>query len=409
MDAIKRRKVLQSLPLSVVPLAGCSSQDRSHHCTDWPSFRLDQKNTGYAKEAAELGDDPAVDWAFDTEGDIWGSPVICDGTVYIGSADSHLYAIDSTDGEETWRYGTDHRIEGTPAVHRDTVYFGSYDRSIYALDANDGKRRWSFETDGVIRSSPTVVGDTVYIGVGCVNLACAAYTEEELPEVGWVYALDRESGDLRWRSEFETEVVSTPAVLDGTLYVGCSDTRLYALDTSSGEQQWEYQAEDWIWSSPSVDGDSVFMGDFDSKVIAVDRGSGEEQWTFDTFGSYISGSTAVDEDTVYIGVTPSNHPQSGQRENAEIFAIDRDTGEELWSYETEALEIGSSPVITDEHLYIGTHAQVPDKGTGVYALTKDGEEQWFFDVDGRGVGSSPALVDGTLYFGAANGKLYALG
>lgn len=414
MERISRRKFLASVPASVAVLGGCSAPTTGNHPvaetpTDWPSFRLGTHNTGYAKGVADPDDEPAVRWTLETGGDIWGSPVVSDGLVYVGSADGYLYALDSRTGMIEWRYQTDHRIEGTPAVDRSTVYVGSYDKNVYALDAETGEKRWSYEADGLVRGSPTVVDGSVYIGVGCFNLACSWYADEEdAPEIGQLCSLDRSTGELNWRFEAEGEVVSTPAVHAGTVYVGSSDSCVYALDADSGEREWKYEAEDWIWSSPTVAFGTVFFGDFDADVYAVDAETGTEVWTFDTLGAYISGSTAVDEDTVYVGVVPANYPQSAQRNDAEVFALDRRTGDERWSYETDVLEIGSSPAVTDDRVYIGSHSPVDEDRTGLHALSKDGEERWLFEVDGRGVGSSPALVDGWLYFGAEDNRVYAL-
>jgi hypothetical protein len=43
-----------------------------------------------------------------------------------------------------------------------TVFIGSYDKKLYALDANTGKQRWSYDVGGQIPGSPTVMGTTVY-------------------------------------------------------------------------------------------------------------------------------------------------------------------------------------------------------------------------------------------------------
>lgn len=376
--------------------------------TDWPTFRLSRYNTGFARGVRDLGDEPTEKWTFETGDDVWASPVVSGGTVYVPSADNHLYALDAESGDELWQFEANGRIEGSPAVAGGTVYFGSYDETIYALDADSGEKRWTHRTDGLIRGSPTVAGDSIYIGVGCFNLACEWYATDETPDVGWLYSLDAETGELNWRYTTGSEVVSTPAVTTDTVYFGSSDGFLYAVDRASADLKWRYESGEWIWSSPTVAFGTVYFGDFDGIVRAVDAYTGAEKWTFNTYGAYISGSTAVDTDTVYIGIAPSNYPQSGERDDAEVFAIDRRSGEERWSYETDALEIGSSPVVTDDHVYIGSHGPVEGGTTGVHALTTTGDERWFFGVGERGVGSSPALVDGTLYFGGVDDRVYAL-
>jgi len=413
MESLTRRRFLKAAGSSgLVFGAGCSAPTRVSKPglrTDrgWSTFRGDRYNTGYAPDAEPIDGDPAVKWTVEAGDDFWGSPVVADGTVYAGNADHILYAVDAESGDREWDFKAGHRIEGTPAVADGTVYFASYDQSIYAVDAATGDLEWELETGGLIRSSPKVVDGQVYIGAGCHNLACQWYGED-VEEDGWVYALDADTGEVNWRVNTGVEVVSTPAVGDDTLYIGCSDGHLYALDRATGDERWRYEATDLIWSSPTLGFGTVFFADWDSKVYAVDARSGEEQWTYRSFGTYISGSTALDEEAVYFGHTPANAPPDPTRTNAEVFSLDRNTGEERWAYMTDALEIGSSPAITDEMLYIGGHSQVDEGGTGIYALTKDGEQRWFFEVTQRGVGTSPAIFDGVLYFGAADNNLYAL-
>jgi hypothetical protein len=74
-------------------------------------------------------------WKFETNGQIDSSPAIDpDGTVYVGSDDGNLYAIDPETGFEKWRFLTGAEIQSSPAVGSDgTIYFGSLDNNFYAL------------------------------------------------------------------------------------------------------------------------------------------------------------------------------------------------------------------------------------------------------------------------------------
>ena len=63
-------------------------------------------------------------------------------------------------------------------------------------------------------SSPAVVDGVVYVG----------------SNDDYVYALDARSGELRWRYETGGDVDSSPAVVDGVVYVGSEDDYVYALD-----------------------------------------------------------------------------------------------------------------------------------------------------------------------------------
>lgn len=163
----------------------------------WPMFLRDATNNrpdvGDGSAAAE----PRLEWTYETGGDHWSSPVVADGTVYIGSYDHHLYAIDAATGDLQWRYRTGDRIDGSPAVSDGIVYVGSHDRNIYALDAETGAERWIYGTRGIVRSSPMVHGDTVYVGAHCNYEVCVSYYDVRWPRTGFLYALDKATGNLR--------------------------------------------------------------------------------------------------------------------------------------------------------------------------------------------------------------------
>jgi PGF-CTERM protein len=80
-------------------------------------------------------------------------------TVYVGSRDSKVYAVDAGTGTEQWAFEIGDNVESSPTVVNGTVYVGSFDHNLYAVDAAEGEREWAFETGGEVWSSPTVVND----------------------------------------------------------------------------------------------------------------------------------------------------------------------------------------------------------------------------------------------------------
>jgi outer membrane protein assembly factor BamB len=94
------------------------------------------------------------------------SPAVVDGTVFVGSADENVYALDAATGTRQWAFETDDTVFSSPAVVDGTVFVGSLDGNVYALDAATGTRQWAFETDGSVYSSPAVVDGTVFVGSG---------------------------------------------------------------------------------------------------------------------------------------------------------------------------------------------------------------------------------------------------
>ncbi len=230
-------------------------------------------------------------------------------TIYVGSDDGVLYALDAA-GEEQWRFETDDAVRSSPAVVDGTAYIGSNDGHVYAVDGRSGEARWSEELNREVFSSPTVVDNTVFVG--------SRGAENE----GAVSALNAGSGNEDWRFETD-EVWSSPAVVDDTVYVGNNDGHVYA-QARSGDEQWQFETEDTVRSSPVVVEDTVYVGSDDGYLYALDAASGDEQGRFET-GTPVVGSPAIADDTIYVG--------SGSASVGHAYAIsDGDVRTELTSW-----------------------------------------------------------------------------
>jgi len=84
------------------------------------------------------------------------SPAIgSDGTVYVGSGDHNVYALNGATGALLWNYATGDKVSSSRAIGSDgTVYIGSWDNKVYALNGATGSLVWSFTTGGLSRQLP---------------------------------------------------------------------------------------------------------------------------------------------------------------------------------------------------------------------------------------------------------------
>lgn len=301
----------------------------------------------------------AVKWRFQTTGPIFSSAAVDGGTVYIGSNDGKLYAVRAADGSKVWAFSTKGAVRSSPAVAGGIVFFSSLDGNIYAVDAATGRERWRYTTGGerrftapgihgiapatemmpdpydVFTSSPAVSDGTVYVGSGDYS----------------VYALDAASGKLRWKFRTGNVVHASPAVADGTVYIGSWDRYMYALDAKSGALRWKFVTGDdrtiynqvGIPSSAAVAAGKVYFGCRDSHFYALDARTGKLAWSHDEHGSWVVGSPAVAGATVYYTTS----------DEKVFFALDAATGAPRFSvkYGTYAF---SSPAIAGNRAYFGT-------------------------------------------------------
>ena len=87
-------------------------------------------------------------------------------------------------------------------------------------------------TGSGVPSSPALVNGIVYVGGYSIGL----------------FALDASTGTLKWNyitgsGSYPNGVVSSPAVANGVVYVGSYDHKLYALDAATGAFKWSLH--DW--------------------------------------------------------------------------------------------------------------------------------------------------------------------
>jgi outer membrane protein assembly factor BamB len=313
-------------------------------------------------------------WRYRTDDRIQSSPAIgADGTLYIGSFDHCLYAIDPQ-GNFRWRKVTGSRISSSPAVGPDgTVYFGSQDSWLYAVNP-DGTLKWSYKTGSAVQSSPAIAADgTVYVGSDDSSL----------------YAFDT-SGTLKWSYSTGGTVRSSPAVAgDGTVYIGSSDRYLYAIDLN-GVLKWSIATEDVIYSSPAIGSDgTVYVGSNDKYLYAVDP-SGVVKWRYLTGGAVRSSSVVAADGTVYVG-----------SDNTHLYAIDPQ-GTLKWQYDSEGYIANSPALATDGTVFFTSD------DCYLHALYPDGSLRWK-RRPAESFESSPAIAsDGTVYVGSNDNYLYAI-
>lgn len=388
-----------------------------------------------------------VVWTFPTGGRVVSSPTYADGTLFFGSDDGGIYAVDAASGRQIWRRATGGPVPASPAVAGGTVYVASYDGKFYALNSKTGAVRWKFATGGERRfearglhgmkpasqtiadpydiylSSAVLASGVIYFGSGDGN----------------VYALDADSGALRWKYQTGDVVHASPAFAGGVVYVGSWDSYFYALDARTGALKWRFHAgEDpdihnqvGFQSSAAVVGGVVYVGCRDSNLYALDAASGAERWRFSTSASWVISSPAVTGGKVIFATSDSSlyHVvdattgksvlQSQDKAfmfsspsvagdvvfigvlNGTLAARDLASGNVLWTFETEASKANNGWVLTADRrfnnpmLFRSNWREAP-----IEAADRQFTVGSFF--------SSPLVVNGVVYVGSTDGNLYAL-
>lgn len=225
------------------------------------------------------------------------APVVADGTGYVTLTGSgSVVAFDAATGDIEWQRDIGQWCPGPVAVADGVVYTVTNQEddqgSLVALDATTANEQWRYTSQQPLAGSPAIVGGTIFVG-----------------DARGLHAVTTE-GDRRWR--FKGRPLedhewhnwsyrgSSPAVSNGTVYIGAADERVYALDADSGEQQWAF----WTWNNvtgaPVVTPDTVYVGSDDTIIYALTVDTGERRWEFDTTGRIDGAGGAVVDGRLYI-------------------------------------------------------------------------------------------------------------
>jgi outer membrane protein assembly factor BamB len=258
-----------------------------------------------------------------------------------------------------------------------------------------GNLKWTFQTGDAIHSSPAVVNGIVYVGSRDYN----------------IYALDAKTGEKIWSFKTGSWVESSPAVVNGVVYCGSNDGEVYALDAATGAKLWSFSTEYAVRSSPAIADGRIYIGSDDYHVYAIDAAKGTGVWNFRA-KNLVMSSPVVSEGIVVVGSLDGS-----------CYAINAANGRHRLEFQTNS-SIVSSPVVKDGIAYF-----VSTGGT-LWAI-KAGAKNWLWENRlkvfwnalwiygvapkpplpsgylwafrlGTKVSSSPAIIDNTIYLGSDN-------
>lgn len=229
----------------------------------------DSKGAVYAVDTATRS--VKAGWPFQAGDAVWGSPLVEGGKVYVGSLGHHLYCLDAQTGKSVWDYEAQGGMAARPTLDASTgiLYIGDLVGKVNAIYADSGKKveGFSFQAKNWIWSEVLVAGDRLYVTSLDGNLyAIDPATGQTLPSYpfdggdvlraapiqsgdmiyiasyeGKVTAVDGKTGGSLWQwpSGLSTaQILTTPVVVDGVLYVLQANGDLVAMEAETSVQKW---------------------------------------------------------------------------------------------------------------------------------------------------------------------------
>ncbi|WP_372368935.1 PQQ-binding-like beta-propeller repeat protein [Candidatus Uabimicrobium sp. HlEnr_7] len=194
-------------------------------------------------------------------------------------------------------------------------------------------------------------------------------------------------------------VWAAPIEENGVLYIATAQGAVHAYNYINRTKLWSFQVEKTkvsknnknklnIYSSPTIAGKFLYFGSENGNFYALDKNTGEEIWKFST-GGFISSSPLVNEHLCYFGSSDSK-----------LYCLNRFSGELIWSFVAQG-SIFCSPAYQDEVIYFG------DLKSYFYAIdAKFGHQIWKDKASGK-IMSTPTVIANRVYFTNNSGTIYA--
>jgi outer membrane protein assembly factor BamB len=310
----------------------------------------------------------------------------------VGSAaDDGLLVLDRRDGALLDRLPAGGAVQAAPLVDEERVLFTDSAGNTWCYALEGGPALWSHFSGAPILAPPTVHESVVFV-----------HNVDNL-----VYALDAETGDLLWRHEQKLDVSRSsvlelfaapePIVAGSWVVTGHSDGTVVALEQQTGEVAWqrrvgEGQYPDLVAPPLVIESEGLLIvGGYVEPLVALGLDDQQVRWRIDT-GAY-QAPVFVDG-VIYQGGI-----------DGLLRAIEPDTGELIWTWDSETAGALTKPVVTDAGLLLGS-----TEGALFLVDAQTGEETWTLEpgllVEGITV---PPAVEGRQAVALTNaGRLWSL-
>ncbi|MEO8314655.1 MAG: PQQ-binding-like beta-propeller repeat protein, partial [Pseudomonadota bacterium] len=290
--------------------AGKAAGEEAARNVDWTQYGLDSTEQRYSplkQINADTVKNLGLVWTADlTEKSSWqGTPIVVDGTMYVTTPWSNLYAYDAKTGKQLWTYSprVPREIGATQlccgnqnrgaAYWNGKVIWATLDGRLVAVDAKTGKLVWETATFDPMKDPMSITGaprignGTVFIGQGGGEFHQRGFISGYNADTGkklWKFFTvpgdpskgpDGEASDnmmamaaRTWKGEW-WKTGGGATVWDGIVYDKAND--LVIFGTGNGAP-WPAEVR-----SPGG-GDNLFT----SSIVAVDARTGKYKWHYQT-------------------------------------------------------------------------------------------------------------------------------
>jgi polyvinyl alcohol dehydrogenase (cytochrome) len=274
----------------------------------WNGWGADLRNSrSQSSDAAGIGaaDLPRLKlkWAFGFPNDLhaYSQPSVVGGRIFVGSEGGTVYSLDASTGCTRWSFKADGPVRtatsvgvmprpalvsGDSASTWTSVFFGDQNGYVYAVDADSGALRWKVRADAhevaVITGAPKFHDGRLYVPVSSGEEGAAANPKYECCTFrGSVVSFDALTGQRVWQTFLVDEPKPTGKTKSGIRTLGPSGVAVWSSPIVDVDRGALYVAtgDNYSWPDSAMSDGAVAMDLATGKILWHDQLTSKDVWT----------------------------------------------------------------------------------------------------------------------------------
>lgn len=293
-----------------------------------------------------------LNWKYKAQRKIFWNECLSDSLLIFGDAAEIIYCIDWRTGKENYKIQTPYLNIRAPMIidnHRNKIavftanisentgYAGNkITNKLLAIDIPSGNLKWTNSSN---------VGTAVAVQLRGENYI--VYNENR-PYVDSLFMIDCNNGEQIWASVCPALPTGVMTFVDGTVLMGCANGSVCMADISLGGMSeirpanFQYPATSPVMVSDSNEIQIIYGTGYNYLSVSLSQSGGKIKWLYDLQAApspYRTLGQAVAKPLVYDSIVFIGSAR-------ELYALNRETGKELWDYPFGPHSLVYSPIVS---------------------------------------------------------------
>ena len=286
-------------------------------------------------------------WQHDLHTDISSGISVADQLAVVTSSDGDVITLNTQNGAILWDHNVGNQVLGLAAIGHGVVVVKTIADDVVALNATNGQQLWHFDGNAptlILRggSQPKIVGNKLIIGFAD----------------GKLRAFNLHKGTLIWQQIIAqphgafpiqrlVDIVATPQVSNGIIYVATYQGNIAALEVSNGQIIWHHKLSSY--TGLALGSTYLYVTDAKSHVYSFSKENGSVAWKQTKLEARRVTAPVLLDDYLIVG-DAEGYVHWLSKNSGEFVAREQLNDDSLLSFNNHPIQ--SKPVVLDKQIYV---------------------------------------------------------